>query len=75
MAYISKRDAPVITNGPVSKNEKKDTNQKSWADSTDDDFDDDLDEDDDFEEEDDKTFRKSLNTEFPLSGGETDEDE
>jgi len=64
MAYIRKRDDHAKTNGPESKDSKKSPLQTFFTD-------DDLDGEDDLDE-DDKRFKKQLNTEFPLSGGETE---
>ena len=65
MAYISKRDSRDRTLKPEKKKE-----QPKWMVRLleDDEYDDDLD-----GEDDDDMIKKSLDTEFPLSGGETDE--
>ncbi len=74
MAYISKRDGQVKPAG--AHREQRATKPKTLTTFQDDDYDDDLDGDDDLQEhEQDRIFKKSLETEFPLSGGETDEDE
>jgi len=70
MAYISKRDAQINTDGPDSKTDNR---QIPGAYLPEDNYEDDLDGEEDMEGEE-EVFRVSLNREFPLSGGETDED-
>jgi hypothetical protein len=75
MAYIRKRDDHANANGPESKKQNKDTDQMPLIGYQDDDYDDDLDGEEDMDEEvEDRIFKKSFYTEFPLPGGETDED-
>jgi len=74
MAYISKRDGSTDTNGSESKKQAKNTKKTPLIDQQEDEYDDDLDGEDEQDEDNDKAFKQNLDTEFPLSGGETDDD-
>ena len=74
MAYIRSRDGHVKPSGALSA-KGKELKQKRVI-NIDDDFDADMDGEDDIQEhEQDRIFQQKLDTEFPLSGGETDGDD
>jgi hypothetical protein len=75
MAYISKRDAHAKTDGPLSKKQTPNVPKTPSTDYNQDDYDDDLDGEDEYDGENDRIFKQNLDTEFPLSGGETDEED
>jgi hypothetical protein len=71
MAYISKRDGTGRSDQELIKTTQNESPKPS-KNIDNDEYDDDLDGEDELDEDED--FKEDLDTEFPLSGGETDGD-